>query len=74
MSRIDSAALAHHLEDALTVTPFAVLTGFQERDATIRRAATAKLAPHLANRLDCFDIEFAEWQPPVGDQLSLFAD
>lgn len=74
MSRIDSEALAHHIEVALTVTPSIVLTGLQERDGVVRRAATARLARHLADRLDCFDIEFAEWQPPVAEQPSLFAE
>jgi hypothetical protein len=74
MSRIDSAALAHHIEVALTVTPSTVLTGLQERDGAVRRAATARLARHLADRLDCFDIEFADWQPPVAEQPSLFAE
>lgn len=73
MSRIDSEALAHHIEVALAVTPSIVRTALQERDDAVRRAATSRLARHLAERLDCFDIEFAEWQAPAADQPSLFA-
>ena len=74
MPRIDSQALAHHIEVALTVTPSTVLSDLQGSDGKLRLDATARLARHLADRLDCFDIGFAEWQPPVADQPSLFAE
>lgn len=74
MTRINSAALAHHIEVALTVTPDEVLVDLQGGDGAVRRAATSELARHLADRLDCFDIEFAEWQLPVADQPSHFAE
>lgn len=74
MTRIDIAALALHIEVALTVTPVDLLVDLQGTESAIRRAATAKLARHLADRRDCFEIEFAEWQLPITDHSSLFTD
>ena len=73
MLRIDPNALADHLEVALTVAPAATLAKLHEADSPCRRAATAELARHLADRLECFDIAFQEWQPLPG-QPSLFAE
>ena len=73
MSRIDHNALADHLEVALTVAPAATLAKLHETDGLCRRVATAELARHLAERLECFNIAFQEWRPVPG-QPSLFAE
>ena len=73
MLRIDPNALADHLEVALTVARAATLAKLHEADSPCRRAATAELARHLADRLECFDRAFQEWQPVPG-QPSLLAE
>ena len=56
MTRIDTDALATHLEVALTCAPPETLTALQDTDSYQRRRATFNLAQHLADRLGCFEV------------------
>jgi len=60
MARIDTNALALHLEVALTCTPQDTLNALQDPDRYQRRRAVVRLADHLAHRLQCFDIAMAD--------------
>ena len=72
MTRIDPAALATHLEVALSSAPVETLAALQDGDRQRRRHATFTLAQHLANRLGCFEITGDDPGEDPGKQASLF--
>lgn len=73
MIRIDEDTLLLQLEVALAVAAPAQLNGLADCDRVRRRAATADIARHLAERLRCFDIRY-EKDGGTQAQPSLFPD
>ena len=74
MTRIDSDALATHLEVALACAPLDTLTALQDVDSQRRRRATFSLAQHLADRLGCFEIIGDGLGGNMAQQASLFQE
>ncbi len=74
MNRIDTDALATHLEVALTCAPQDTLIALQDTDSLRRRRATFTLAQHLADRLGCFEITGGGLGGDARNQALLFQD
>ena len=72
MTRIETSALALHLEAALSSFPDAVEMAVGG-DRHTRAAGISRLAGHVAERLSCFDWSF-ERRVRRQDQPSLFPD
>jgi hypothetical protein len=74
MIRIDTDALATHLEVALTCAPLDTLAALQDSDRQRRRRAAFTLAQHLADRLGCFEIVGIGLGGDAGQQALPFQD
>lgn len=74
MTRIDTDALATHLEVALTCAPQDTLAALQYSDCQRRRRAAFTLAQHLTDRLGCFEIVGVGLGGDAGQQALLFQD
>lgn len=65
--RIDTEALATHIEVALACAPAQTVEGLSDRDAFRRRHASTSLARFLADRLGCFEVSATD----LGDKRQM---